>query len=240
MTQSCAPIQQKNSAVEQLQLENHELRRYLDAQKKVISSLERRAGRSLESIGVHVKQLTAAVHQQTDWQATVNVVEQEVSGLCDLISDAMLLQKLEAGKVEVHCVPLSLHTVLTAVSRHLLKGNTTVRLICEFDAELPVILADQELLEAVLTDLLARGLRYSDQDFPVVLGARQEGNAAHLYVTAQRFAPLGNRDFATEIVLCCRRIEVQQGTVTCHQGETGLQTVTVTLPTKNSVYSSIV
>jgi signal transduction histidine kinase len=216
--------------VEQLQLENHELRRYLDAQKKVISSLERRAGRSLESLGVHVKQLTTAIHQQAEWQSAVTFVEQEVNGLCDLISDAMLLQKLEAGKVEVHRVPLSLHPVLTSVSRHLLKGDTTVRLICEFEAELPIILADQDLLEAVLTDLLARGLRYSDQDFPVVLGARKEADQAHLYVTAQRFAPLGNRDFATEIVLCCRRIEVQQGMVTCQHSETGLQTVTLTLP----------
>jgi len=229
MSQSCAPIQ-VSAAVQQLQIENCELRRYLEAQKKVIASLERRVGRSLDSLGVRVSQLTAAAGTEEAWQASIESVQQEVNGLCDLLSDAMLLQKLEAGKVDIHLEPLSLHPILTAVSRHLLKGDTAVRLICEFDPCLPTVLADQELLEAVLTDLLARGLRYSDSDVPVVLGARQNGDFANLYVTAQRFAPVGNRDFATEIVLCCRRIEVQNGIVTCQQCATGLQTVILAMP----------
>lgn len=229
MSQSCAPIQ-LSATVQKLQAENHALRRYLDAQKKVITSLERRVGRSLDSLGVHVQQLAQTQQVEPDWQANISLVQQEVSGLCDLLADAMLLQKLEAGKVAVQLEPLSLHTVLTVVSRHLLKGEFAARLIYEVDTELPTILADQELLEAVITDLLGRSLRYSDQDVPVVLGARQDGKTAQVYVTAQRFAPVGNRDFATEIVLCCRRIEVQNGTVTCQQGATGLQTVTLTLP----------
>ena len=85
------------------------------------------------------------------------------------------------------------------------------------------------MLEAVLTDLLARSLRYSDDNFPVVLGVEASEQTVHIYITAQRFAPIGNRDFATEIVLCCRRIEVQQGNVTCQQRPDGLQTVTLTL-----------
>lgn len=230
MTQSCSPTQKINPAVEKLQTENHELRRYLEAQKKVISSLERRAGRSLDSLGVHVKQLTTATAQPDSWQTHVSSVQQEVNGLRDLLSDAMLLQKLEAGKVEVCLEPLPLHPLLVSVTRHLLKGDDAARLICEFADLLPTVMADQELLEAVVTDLLARGLRYSDSDVPVILGARQDGTVAHLSVTAQRFAPIGNRDFATEIVLCCRRIEVQNGTVTCQQCVTGLQTVILTLP----------
>ncbi|MGC8711749.1 MAG: hypothetical protein ACP5RH_05100, partial [Leptodesmis sp.] len=77
--------------------------------------------------------------------------------------------------------------------------------------------------------LLARGLRYSDSTSAVVLGVAAVDDWVHLYVTAQRFAPIGNRDFATEIVLCCRRIEVQKGKVTCHQRPDGLQTVTIAL-----------
>jgi len=40
---------------------------------------------------------------------------------------------------------------------------------------------------------------------------------------------MGDRDFATEIVLCCRRIEVQQGQVTCEHRPNGLQVVKISL-----------
>lgn len=229
MSQSCTSASVSDS-LQQLQKENFELRRYLDAQKKVILSLERRIGRSLESLGVHVERLVTTTPVGCEWQTRISSVHQEVDGLCDLLADAMLLQKFEAGKVEVNLESLPLQVVLQSVTRPLLKGDSASRLICEFEPNLPPVFADAALLEAVLTDLLARGLRYSDADFPVVLGTRQESNQAQLYVTAQRFAPLGNRDFATEIVLCCRRIEVQKGTVTCQQCSTGLQTVILSLP----------
>lgn len=228
MLSSCSPTQ-INPAIQRLQAENEKLHLYLTAQKKVIASLERRVGRSLGTLGVHVKQLSDASKVDAQCQQHIHSIQHEVDSLCDLLADAMLLQKLEAGLVEVHLEALPLHPILTAVTRHLQKEAASTRLICEFEADLLPVRADQELLEAVLTDLLARGLRYSDVDSPVVLGAKCYQHQAHLYVTAQRFAPVGDRDFATEIVLCCRRIEVQNGIVTCQQSANGLQTVTLAL-----------
>ncbi|MDX2244502.1 MAG: hypothetical protein NW224_27830 [Leptolyngbyaceae cyanobacterium bins.302] len=229
MSQSCAPTQ-SSSKVQQLYAQNEQLSRYLAAQKKVIASLERRVGRSLESLGLHVEQISDLAQSATQQQQrSINSIQEEVSVLCDLLSDVMLLQQLEAGIVEVRLEALPIHPMLVSVSRHLLKEGASSRLICEFEPGLPNVWADQELLEAVLTDLLARGLRYSDADSPVVLGAQYDANQAHLSVTAQRFAPIGNRDFATEIVLCCRRIEVQKGSVNCQQSPKGLQTVVLTL-----------
>lgn len=230
MSQQLASHRIPSDALQQLQKENAELQKYLAAQKVVIASLERRAGRSLETLGIHINYLAAA-KDSSNWYSHLDSVQNEVDRLCDLISDTTLLQKLEAGKVEVKLERLDLRPILVAVSRHLLdcKDGRTVRLVCEVDSSLPEALADQELTEAVLTDLLARGLKYSDPDIPVVLGAERVGGQIHLRVTAQRFAPAGNRDFATEIVLCCRRIEVQRGEVTCHHPPDGLQTVTIAL-----------
>jgi signal transduction histidine kinase len=231
MTQSCLPLSAVSPSLQQLQAEKLELLRYLQAQKVVIASLERRVGRSLESLGVHVKQLTHALGDSVSWERYLTSVQSEVDCLCDLISDTLLLQKLEAGRVEVRLDCLNLHPLLMSVTRHLLdpKDGGLTRLICEIDPILPPALADQELTEAVLTDLLARGLRYSDPNLPVVLAADASHDQVCLRVTAQRFAPQGNRDFATEIALCCRRIEVQQGQITCNQRPDGLQTVTIAL-----------
>ncbi|NJP09411.1 MAG: HAMP domain-containing histidine kinase [Leptolyngbyaceae cyanobacterium RU_5_1] len=193
MSQPCAPLQVDLQSFQQLHSENAELQRYLDAQKKVIASLERRVGRSLESLGVHMNRLPAALHTSSEWQGCLSSVQSEVDSLCDLLSDAMLLQKLEAGKVDVHLESIPLEPILIAASRHLLDSKSTrpTRLICEFDtlASLPPILADHELTEAVLTDLIARSLKYSDADLPVVVGINQVDEFVHIYVTAQRFAP---------------------------------------------------
>ncbi len=228
MSQQCAPSQIESPALQRLRFENEELRRYLEAQKSVISSLERRVGRSLRSLGVNVEHM-ASFQAAIDWQNHLESVKGEVDSLCDLLADAMLLQKMEAGKVEAHLEPLAIETVVTSVTRHLLepKSNTPVRLVCEISSPLSPILADSELLEAVLMDLLGRSLKYSDQHAPVILGIQQIDRAVHLQITAQRFAPVGDRDFATEIVLCCRRVEVQQGKITCQQRFDGSQTVTI-------------
>jgi signal transduction histidine kinase len=231
MSQQAATVQPPTDALQRLQVENAQLQRYLAAQKSVILSLERRAGRSLESMGVHVKRLNSSAYDSTSWYQDLESVQHELDCLCDLISDTMILQKLEAGKVDLKLEPLDLKVMLPSISRHLLdpKDGTTVRFVSKVDPALPMAVADQDLVEAVLTDLLARGLKYSDSSFPVVLEAEQVGEQVHLYITAQRFAPPGNRDFAMEITLCCRRVEVQGGEVTCQPHPDGLQTVTIAL-----------
>ena len=231
MPQAAAPAQIQSTTLQQLQLENEQLIRHLAAQKAVIASLERRVGRSLDTLDVHLQSLVDARQGAPAWYHHLHTTQNEVNSLCDLISDTMLLQKLEAGRVEVKLELLALEPLLVGVSRHLLdpKDGSPTRLICEIDAALPPALADQELTEAVLTDLLARGLKYSDTDSSVLLGAARQTDRIVLHITAQRFAPAGDRDFATEIVLCCRRIEVQQGDVTCQQHADGRQTVTISL-----------
>lgn len=238
MSQQCVP-QIESTTLQQLRAENAELRRFFNAQKQVIASLERRAGRSLEVLSVHVKQLSETLNTVSGWQDSLALAQREVDALCDLLNDAMVLQKLEAGKVELQLKALETDVLLTSVSRHLLnlKQAGSSRLLCEFDSLLPPLWADQELTEAVLTDLLARGLRYSDLDSPVILGASSIGEQVNIFVTAQRFAPMGDRDFATEIVLCCRRIEVQHGKVTCNHRPDGLQVVKISLQTCENIIS---
>jgi signal transduction histidine kinase len=247
MSQQCAPShaltqaahasfpvespQVESLAAQQLKKNNAELQQYLEAQKRVIASLERRAGRSLDSLGVHVSHLSASFHQSQAWQAALAGVQNEVDSLSDLLSDAMLLQKLEAGKVEIKLEAIALDHLLDSVTRHLSQPNShhAGRLVRQIPENLLPVLADQDLTEAVLSDLLARGLKYSDPDAVVTLAVDRVDDGMQICVTAQRFSPKGDRNFATEIVLCCRRVEAQNGTIFCKQTVDGLQTVIITL-----------
>lgn len=215
----------------QLQQENVELQRRFAAQQRVLHSMENRIAQSLETLQIHLDQIKA-IKETEDFGVYLNSIGTETQGLCDLLADAMTLQKLEAGKVPVHLEVLDPQSILTAVTRHLLipHHEAASRLICKIAPDLPLIYADQDLLQAVLTDLLMRGLKYSEPKLSVTLEAFQCSEQLHLNVTAQRFAPQGEREFATEIALCCKRIEVQGGEVTCHLSSAGLTLVTVALP----------
>jgi len=230
MSQPLATTPTVRSELHHLQSQNEELRRYLAAQRAVVTSLERRIGKSLDSMGVHSDRLQA-FSELPEWREHLAKLQHEVDSLTDLLADTMLLQKLEAGKVEVRLETIELRTLLLSVSRHLQAPtpDSICRLILELADFLPSVIADRELLEAVITDLLARGTRYSEPTSPVILGAEMMGDRILIKVTAQRFAPPGNRDFATEIVLCCRRIEVQGGEISCQPGPGGKQTVVICL-----------
>ena len=228
MSQQCAPLPLSSPSLEEL--ETVDLRNQLKSQQKLVTAIERRVGRSLDSMQTHLTQLNQSFHDLANWQTNIALMAAELHQLGDLLADATLLQKIEAGKVTVHLEALDLHLLLDCVSRHLLtsKGNAP-RLICKFPAVLPSIIADRDLLEEVLTDLLGRSLKYSDPDVITILEVAQLESQMTISITAQRFVSLGERDYAPEIALCCKRIEVQNGEVTCRMQLDGSTIVTVTL-----------
>lgn len=231
MSQQCVISDPQVDLLQQLQQENSDLKKRLTAQQKILASLENRVARSLDVLQANLSEIES-VHAGSNWHRSLNYLESEVQRLSDLLSDALLLQKLEARKVELNLESLDLKPILNALTRHLLepKDGSVARLLYKTDPSLPPVLADQELTEAVLTELLARGLKYSDVTSPVVFEVEPVGDFIHLCISAQRFAPIGDRDSAPEIALCCKRIEVQNGEVTCKPRPDGLNTVTVALP----------
>lgn len=229
MSQQRAPLTLSLVSLEAI--ETTDLQNQLRSQKKLVAAIERRVGRSLDSIKTHLAQLNHSFHDSANWHNNVALIAAELHQLGDLLADATLLQKLEAGKVTVQLESLDLHLLLDCVSRHLLapKGIAP-RLICKFPAVLPSIIADHDLLEEVLADLLGRSLKYSDPDVTTILEVTQLESQVTISITAQRFVSLGERDYAPEIALCCKRIEVQNGEVTCQMLLDGSTIVTVTLP----------
>ncbi len=232
MLQQYAPPQPISQAFQQLQDEHATLQRRLSEQRKLMASLERRVVRSLLALQTNLARLSPDGFDNPTWSVDLEAIEGEIHRLSDLIADTMLLQKLEAGKVTLHLEPIELSALVVAVSRHLSepRNGTPVRFLCEAEPGLPAVMADRELTEAVLSDLLHRGLKYSASDSPVVLGIQQVGDRIHLQVTAQRFAPPEGKDYTPEIALCCKQIEVQGGEVTCQMRPDGLTLVTVALP----------
>lgn len=229
MSQQCATLASNSTSLEAI--ETADLQNQLRSQKKLVAAIERRVGRSLDSIQTHLTQLDDSFHDSANWQTNIALMAAELHQLGDLLADATLLQKIEAGKFTVQLEALDLHLLLDCVSRHLLtpKDNPP-RLVRKLPVVLPLVVADRDLLEEVLADLLGRSLKYSDRDVPTILEVTRLESRVTVSITAQRFVSLGERDYAPEIALCCKRIEVQNGEVTCQMLEDGSTIVAVTLP----------
>ncbi len=229
MSHQCAPFALSLTSLEAT--ETVDLQNQIRSQKKLVAAIERRVGRSLTSIQTHLTQLNQLFHDSSEWQINIASMAAELQQLGDLLADATLLQKIEAGKVTVQLEVLELPLLLDCVSRHLLapKGKTP-RLICKVPATLPAIIADRDLLEEVLTNLLGRSLKYSDPDVTTILEVTPLGSQMTISIIAQRFAPAGHQDFAPEIALCCKQVAVQSGEVTCQMPSADSTIVTVILP----------
>ncbi len=207
-----------------LRAENEQLKQHLAAQQRVLRALGRRAEHSLAVFASQLEWLDPLWPER--WTQPLATFSGEVERLSSLVRDALLLQRLEAGQVPLQPQPLPTLALLERMAQ--LPGP---RLLREFGPPLPLLLADLEQTEAVLVELLGRAQRYSDPASPVVLGAAASGGELNLWVAAQCFGPLGtSEDFAPEIALCCRRIEVQSGRLTCSRRPDGLSAVSLWLP----------
>jgi hypothetical protein len=67
MSPSVASTQPQSASLQQLQLETEALKKYLAAQKVVIASLERRVGRSLDTLDVHLQSLISTSEESALW-----------------------------------------------------------------------------------------------------------------------------------------------------------------------------
>ncbi|WP_162183030.1 HAMP domain-containing histidine kinase [Neosynechococcus sphagnicola] len=225
---SVAPSADADSLL--LRLECNSLQRELETHAKILTALEQRVARSLHELETHLIHFQDA-QGECGWHAPLDQLQAEVDGLCDLLSDAILLQKLEAGKVKVSLEVLDLQPLLVAASRHLLQPRPGgCQFICDLQAPLLPVLADQELTEAVIVDLLSRALRYSDAQATVRLEAAITDTHLNLHITSHRFAPCEGQDFAPEIALCRKRIQIQNVSIVCRPDVSGYYTVTLSFP----------
>jgi PAS domain S-box-containing protein len=100
--------------------------------------------------------------------------------LLTLINNILDLSKIEAGRMEIHLVGVQLAELVDACLRTvepMIKGDS-LRLAKALEADLPLLVTDQDKLKQILMNLLSNAVKFTAQGSVTVTARRQDGHIA--------------------------------------------------------------
>lgn len=115
--------------------------------------------------------------------ADLSEIRRSGQHLLSLINDILDLARVEAGRIELNCVALPIVPLLDEMlqtAKGLLKDRP-VLLRCEYDDDLPNVVADEMRVRQVLLNLISNACKFTGVG-EVALGARADGHEVTIWV----------------------------------------------------------
>ena len=110
------------------------------------------------------------------------LMKDEVQRLTHFVENILNLSAMEAGRLEVHSLPVSLSAIVEDVCRQFRTGPGAERIRISLPEDLPPVLADSGFLESVFNHLVDNALKYASQGVVTVDAVRQR-NRLRVQVT---------------------------------------------------------
>lgn len=111
-------------------------------------------------------------------------LDKQVDRLTNLIKDLLDMTQIAEGKLPLHEEELNLNEIIEKLTEEMQRSEARHRIINELQP-LPVITADKERIEQVITNLVSNALKYSPDADTVII--RTESNASTVTVSVQDF-----------------------------------------------------
>ncbi len=123
----------------------------------------------------------------------INAAREDCYRLTKLARELLQLSKLESGKLELRDEELKVHSVVE-FSLHPLQlqfSEKNIRLVTDIPADLPPLVADEQQISWVITNLVTNALKYTDPGGTVTVRAREheDGILVQVADTGHGIAP---------------------------------------------------
>ncbi len=115
----------------------------------------------------------------------MGIIRENADRLVTLIDDLLDITRIEAGKIELKCMPLDLVPLLQEVARALrpqVEGKGQ-QLTLELAEALPAVVGDADRVRQILTNLLSNAQKYTPSGGSITITAR--GEAGRVRVSVQ-------------------------------------------------------
>ena len=111
------------------------------------------------------------------------VMRREARRLGRIVSDLLDLSRIERGLEPALCrIPVKIEPTIEATADLFRQGTATHLITTEYEPALPVVAADPDALERVLTNLISNAIKYSPTGSAVRVGARALAGAVAIEV----------------------------------------------------------
>ena len=104
------------------------------------------------------------------------IIDQECDRLVRLINDLLNVSRIEAGRaLELNLKPVDLYSLVSRVVTSQESYTTRHQFAIEVPRELPHVVADEDKIDQVLTNLINNAIKYSPDGGTVTVSARNKG-----------------------------------------------------------------
>jgi signal transduction histidine kinase len=163
---------------------------------------------------------------------TLNLIKNEIHRLTIFVENILNLSAIEAGRINIHCAPVSLPVVLESACAQFQTIAGADRIQVHLPDDLPQLLADKVVIESILIHLMDNALKYAPTS-PVWVEAIRRRGKVRIQVTDrgdgipkgkqqllfQRFQRLDARDsqsvygYGLGLYLSQKMLQAMQGTL---------------------------
>ncbi len=114
-------------------------------------------------------------------QQTMQLMQAEIHRLTRFVENILNLSALDAGRLELRPVPLSMAVAVEEVLRKRSLGQDLERVVTEISPDLPLVWADEAAVQSVLHHLLDNALKYAAEG-PVIIRSGLEADGVRIEV----------------------------------------------------------
>ncbi|MBE7381467.1 MAG: PAS domain S-box protein [Leptolyngbya sp. SIO1E4] len=167
--------QQLTERNQQLAISNEELARATRLKDEFLANMSHELRTPLNAILGMAEGLQESVFGEVNAQQlkALKTIERSGSHLLELINDILDVAKIEAGQIELDCIPVALEPLCTSslvfIKQQALKKRIQLKL--ELSAHLPDLSIDERRIRQVLINLLNNAVKFTSEEGHITLKA---------------------------------------------------------------------
>jgi signal transduction histidine kinase len=172
-------------AYDQLEEQNRVLQSLDQIKTDFVSMVSHELRAPLTNLGGGVELLLRHTHNSTD-TGILRSIQEEIKRLTRFVETILNVSAMEAGKLVLHPMALSLPVVAHAARDGWSNTPDLQRIEIDMDEDLPLVIGDEEALRSVIGHLLDNALKYAPEG-PVRIAALHQGD--RVLVEVRDFGP---------------------------------------------------